>query len=397
MKILYHHRTRSKDGQNVHIEELTGALRERGHEVIVVGPVATETQDFGADAGLVATLKRWAPKRVYELLELAYAWPAYRRLERAYLKHRPDCLYERYNLFLPSGVWLKRRFGLPMLSEVNAPLADERSTFDGLACKRLARWSEHLVWRGADYVLPVTNVLAEHARAAGVPESRIVVIPNGINRERFAYVPGRDRAKERFGLEGRLVLGFTGFIREWHGLERVVDFIARANLLQPAHFLVVGEGPAKKTIEQRARALGVADRVTFAGLVGRDQIVDYVAAFDVALQPDVVAYASPLKVFEYMALGCAVVAPNTENIREVLTDGQDGVLFERDRDDAFAAALARVCDDPALRARVGAGAQRTIERRGFTWANNAHRVETLVAGLLGSQRHEPVRAVESLR
>src|SRR5690606_10742188 len=109
------------------------------------------------------------------------------------------------------------------------------------------------------------------------------------------------------------------------------------------HFLVVGEGPAREDIARRARERGVADRVTFTGLVPRDDIANVVAAFDIALQPDVVPYASPLKLFEYMILGCAIVAPDTPNIREVLTDGDGAALFDTADPAAFRGAIDRLC------------------------------------------------------
>jgi len=68
MRILYHHRIRSKDGQYVHIEEMIEALRALGHEVIVVGPAAIQEEDFGAEAALISTLKRSLPGAVYELM-----------------------------------------------------------------------------------------------------------------------------------------------------------------------------------------------------------------------------------------------------------------------------------------------------------------------------------------
>src|SRR2546428_2801986 len=117
MKILYHHRIRSKDGQYVHVEEMINALKALGHEIVLVAPTAIEKEEFGADAGMVAWMKRHLPRMVYELLELSYAGLAFFRLRRAVREHRPDCLYERYNLFMPAGVWLKRRYGLPMLLE----------------------------------------------------------------------------------------------------------------------------------------------------------------------------------------------------------------------------------------------------------------------------------------
>lgn len=379
MKILYHHRIRSKDGQYVHVEELTQALREAGHELIMVGPAAVEHEAFGADAGAVAWLKRRLPKPVYELLELAYAVLDYAKLARAVRRHRPDCLYERYNLYLPSGVWLKRRYKLPMLLEVNAPLYDERKKYGGIGLDRLARWSERYAWRGADYVLPVTRVLAERVAGEGVPRSRIVVVPNGINPRRFGGAPATAEAKRRLGLERRFVLGFVGFMREWHGLENIIDLIAVPG--DERSLLLVGDGPARPALEARARRLGVSERVRFTGIVARDRVADCIAAFDVALQPDVVPYASPLKLFEYLALGRVVVAPATPNIREILTDGVNAVLFTPGDYGALARAVDRASRDAALRERLANGARATIAERGLTWGANAERVAALFAQL----------------
>ncbi|HEX9812775.1 MAG TPA: glycosyltransferase family 4 protein [Burkholderiales bacterium] len=384
MKLLYHHRIGSKDGQYVHIEELVGALRRLGHEVIVVAPPATDRKDFGGEAGFVSALKRFLPRFVYELLELGYSVLDYRRVARVIRASRPDAIYERYNLYLPSGVWAHRRFGLPLLMEVNAPLYAERKKYSGISLDALARWTERFAWRGADFVLPVTAVLAREAEQVGVPPERIVVIPNGIDRERFSNAPATDEAKAALGLHGRLVLGFVGFMREWHGLERLIDFIAAAG--DPhRHLLLVGDGPARGALEARARDRGVATRVTFAGLVGRDRIAEHIAAFDIALQPEVVAYASPLKLFEYLALGRAVVAPATPNIMEVLTHESNALLFDPKSPGAFDGAVERLCGDRALRVRLGNAAKETIDRKGLTWDNNARRVEALFERLLRGQ------------
>ena len=381
MKILYHHRIRSKDGQYVHVEEMIHALRALGHEVIIVAPAAMENEDFGADAGAVAWMKRHLPKWIYELLELSYSLLAYWRLRRAVREHRPDCLYERYNLLLPAGVWLKRRYGLPMLLEVNAPLFEERAHYDGLSLKRLARWSEAYAWRGADFALPVTRVLGAKVIAAGVPASRIRVIPNGINLERFGAAPDTAEAKRALGLEGRLVLGFTGFVRDWHGIDSVIDLIAHDSVDTPRHLLMVGDGPARAGLETQAKRLGVSDRVTFTGVVNRDEVARYVAAFDIALQPAVVEYASPLKLFEYLMLGRAIVAPAQANIMEVLRDGDNAVLFDPERMGALAEAIERVSRDSELRQRIARGARAAIDEQGLTWQRNAERVIALFEGL----------------
>lgn len=386
MKILYHHRTASKDGQAVHIEEMISALRELGHEVIVSAPAGSESQEFGASNGWVNHIRSHLPKLIYELLELAYSVPAYLRLARLAREHRPDVLYERYNLFLLAGIWLRRKYDLPMLLEVNSPLAPERAKYGGLALNRFAHWLEDHVWRHADVVLPVTRVLAGYVERAGVPSSRIEVIPNGINQAHFAVAPGTEEAKNALGLQHEIVLGFTGFVRDWHGLDRVVDWMAKQHKDEPLHLLVVGDGPARAPLEAQARALGISERVTFTGLVPRERIPEMVAAFDIALQPAVTHYASPLKLFEYLALGKAVVAPNEPNLMEILSEGENALLFDNTVVGAFESVLDRLVGDSALREKLGHGARQTIVAKRLTWTENASRVLDRFEGLLRERK-----------
>ncbi|MBA3033128.1 MAG: glycosyltransferase family 4 protein [Gammaproteobacteria bacterium] len=379
MKILYHHRTASKDGQAVHIEEMVGALRALGHEVRVVGPQESGGS-MGDDATWVHKLKAVLPKAAYEILELAYTLLAYRRLAAAARDFHPDFIYERYNLFLLAGAMLRRKLGIPLLLEVNSPLFEERQRFSGLGLPRLARWAESRAWRQADFVLPVTRVLAGHVAAAGVPPERIVVIPNGINRAHFAAAPSSEEAKQKLGLSGSLVLGFTGFVRDWHGVDRVIRWMASNDAPVNAVLMVVGDGPVRTELERLAAELNLRDRVRFTGVIDRNRVPAHVAAFDIALQPAVVAYASPLKLFEYLALGKAVIAPRQPNIEEILADDDNALLFDASEPGAFECALTRLCGDAALRARLAVAAAATIDRLDLTWLGNANRVTELATG-----------------
>lgn len=394
LKILYHHRTASRDGQAVHIEELVSALRKAGCEVFVVEPPGTAAARFGADAKAVSHLRRLLPKAAGELLELGYNWLAYRRLKRAYREHRPDVLYERHNLYLLAGKWLGQRFKLPYLLEVNAPVALERSQHGGLGLPGLARRLEASAWKAADTVLPVTAVLADMLVEQGVERERIAVVPNGIDSTAFEGAPAREEAKKRLGAEGRLVLGFAGFVRAWHGLEQVIDFIAEASRPELL-LLVVGDGPACTALMQRARSRGVAEQVRFTGIVQRKDIPSYLAAFDIALQPAATPYASPLKLFEYLAAGCAIVAPRQPNLEEVLTHEENALLFPVGKHGALGEALAALVADPALRARLAANATKTIARGGYTWKGNAERVIRQAHRLLAEARPVSEEAAEA--
>lgn len=383
MKILYSHRIQSHDGQGVHLESLVAALRAEGHEVHVVGPSAYAQAGFGGESRLVATIRRLLPAFAVELLELAYSIPAWRKLARAAEEFRPDLLYERYNLFYLSGAWLARQKRLPFLVEVNAPLAEERARFGNLRLKGLARWAEAYVWRRADRVLPVTQVLAEHVTDAGVPRESITVIANGIDLADFP----EDLAGRQAGeATEELVLGFVGFVRDWHGLDRVVRAIAGWQGPPRLMLQVVGEGPARPGLEKLAAQLGIADRVRFTGLATREEIPRLTAGFDIALQPAAVPYASPLKVAEYMAAGRAIVAPDQPNLREVLKDGETALLFDPKDDAAMTRAILRLVSDADLRQRLGRAARADVLANQRTWAGNARRVVALAQELVAAQR-----------
>jgi glycosyltransferase involved in cell wall biosynthesis len=241
-----------------------------------------------------------------------------------------------------------------------------------------ARWTEIAAWRSATYVLPVTAVLAADIEGAGVPPSRIVVTSNGVNVEEFRIVPPQDRPSlpDHFG--SGPVLGFVGYIRAWHGLPQIVDLLAQDGDFAKANLLVVGDGPGRLDLVRRAEQLGVGDRVWVSGLVERDALAAYISSFDIALQPEVTSYASPLKLFEYMALARAIVAPDAANIREILTHQTDALLFEPNNSKSLADAIRALVADQALRVRLGGGAADKIQREDISWARNARRAMSLI-------------------
>lgn len=388
MRILYHHRVGSRDGQSVHIDELVHAFRSLGHEVVVVGPPGFERSGLGEGPRIAASIKRHLPRLFFEFAEVAYNLPAYLRLKRALRRSRPDLIYERYGLFFVAGSLLSKRARIPIFLEVNSPLAQERAEFGGLTLQRLARRLERWTWRHATRVLPVTGVLAEMVRSSGVRDVSIAVIPNGIDPDRFPGARDVERAKAAIGVTGKTVLGFTGFIRAWHGLDSVFDFLVDPETPPKLHLLIIGDGPARAELERRADELGIRSRVTFAGLAARDDVARLIDAFDIALQPRAVGYASPLKLFEYMALSKAIVAPNQPNIREILSHEANALLFEPGNPAAMAAAIARLATDAALRDRLGSAARATIFDRHLLWRSNAQKIAALALDQIESETSE---------
>lgn len=375
MRILYHHRIASRDGQVTHIEEMIAALTALGHEVRLVGPeVHHGDSGKGGSAGWVGRLKALLPGIAYELAEAAYSAVAFTRLHKAVREFKPDVIYERYALYQPAGVWVSRLTGIPLLLEVNAPYALARRKYGGLKLGWLADLFERFTFKGATRVFPVTQVLGDMLCEMGVKRERVQVIPNGINPGDYSQLPSQEEAKAQHRLQGRLVIGFIGFVREWDQLHRIVDWLARRPKDDSACLVIVGDGPVRGELEQQAAALGIAHKLHFTGVVARTAVPAAASAFDIALQTALVPYASPLCLFEYMALGKAILAPDQANHHEVLARGIDCDMYDTQDGQGVESALDRLAADPALRQRLGAAARRALDQRGFVWSSNAQRV-----------------------
>jgi len=127
MNILYHHRTKSRDGQAVHIRELLAALRARGHRVEEWALSKGDSGAMGSEGGSAGRALSRAPRWVYELGEHAYGAMVAGRLTAAGRACLAEVVYERHALGNTAGLRAARRLGVPLLLEVNSPLARERA------------------------------------------------------------------------------------------------------------------------------------------------------------------------------------------------------------------------------------------------------------------------------
>jgi glycosyltransferase involved in cell wall biosynthesis len=370
LKILYHHRIASRDGQWTHIEEMVTAFRDLGHEVLLVGPeVGAKDDGKGGSAGWVGVLKRKLPRALYEVLEFGYSALALVRLLKAIRRFQPDFIYERYQLHSPAGGWAARLTGLPIAMEVNAPFAQERAKFDGLAFPGFAQWVENKTLAMATRVYTVTEVLKQRLIANGHRGPPIDVTPNAINVAYLRNMASAAQVRAEFSIPSHhIVVGLTGFVREWDRLDEVIALMAKHRDI-PLHLMIVGDGPVRDAITQQAVREGLADRLTFTGVVPRTAVPRYVNAFDIAMVTSLVDYQSPLCLFEYMALGKPMVLPDQANIREVAQHDQQALLYGHGL--ALDEALVRMASDTDLRERLGRASRQQFEQRAFVWTTNA--------------------------
>lgn len=383
MRILYMHRSMGDGGEGVHIRAMINAFRGRGHEVEVHAPGGDSIDDPGAVSGRtrISSMLNVVPVAARELGEIAYGLLDGQRAAARARSVAPDLVYARHAIYTAACVRAARAANAPLLLEVNSPLTLERSDDElrGLRFAPLARRWERRCFDAADRLLVVSTPLKRYLQEQGVV-TPIDVVPNGIDPSVYEQQPARCEVRERLGIDpAAIVVGFVGFIRVWHGVDRLLQAASAvaSRTGVPLAVLVVGDGPALAELQESAHALAAPAQAIFTGRVAHASIPDYLSAMDVTVSPRSTFYACPLKLIEYMAAGTAVVAPHADNILDVLRPEQDGLTFEPGNDAGLREALDRVVVDHDLRARLGATA-RARALTELTWAGNARRVEAMV-------------------
>jgi glycosyltransferase involved in cell wall biosynthesis len=377
-------------GASVHVRELSRALHDLGHEVVIVTPRAGGSAPPGFPVPIHELALDGFDEITCELLEgdpgagIPVTSEIRAALYASVLRHRaleylrafgPDLIYERFSLFGTAGVALARCLRVPHLLEVNAPLSDEQARHRGLQFARTARQLERILLRSADHVIAVSPALAGWVVRAGVEPHRVSVLANGVDVERFEAAD-RERylMRARLGLAGRRVVGFVGTLKPWHDTRTLVHAVGllRRNGVE-THLLVVGDGPERGRVEELVRAEGIAEATTFTGAVPHEHVPAYLAAVDVAAAPYRSSdnfYFSPLKLFEYLAAARPVVAADVGQIAHCVRPGRTGCLYRPGDVPGLARAIAALLRDPLHGAALGAAGREHV-RACHSWEGNA--------------------------
>jgi glycosyltransferase involved in cell wall biosynthesis len=233
---------------------------------------------------------------------------------------------------------------------------------------------ERIICNSATRVIVVSGPLRRIMIENGVHDSKLYLMPNGVNLGRFKADGGKGLA-ESLGIRDRVVIGFVGWFRRWHGLERLLEAFCASGLGNgQAVLMLIGDGPATEELKDYVSKANLQNSVIFTGAVSHDEIPAYLGVVDIAVQPAANEYCCPMKIIEYMGQGKAIVAPCQENIEELQDNGRNAVLFQPGDAAGMARALTELVTDSSLRTRIGQSALRAIHERGLRWEANAQKV-----------------------
>jgi glycosyltransferase involved in cell wall biosynthesis len=299
-----------------------------------------------------------------------------------------DVIHERYNLLSFGGAMAGRKLGIPYVLEVNADLLEERQAH-GNPERGIRRFFAELTTRycfdSARRIICVSTQLKDHlVQKWKVEPGKIVVLPNAADTETFGRQQDVMEIRNRLGLKDEPVVMFVGGFYLWHDLGLLVECLPHILAKVPNTKLVlVGDGRTRAQIEQCVADLGLQQAVVMAGPVEHGRVPEMLAIADVAVAPNIKFFdghgGSPLKIFEYMAAGKAIVATNTGQVAEVIQHGHTGLLVEAGDKAGLAEAIASLLSNPDTRTRLGQQArQQAVEQH--SWKQYARRLINIYSG-----------------
>ncbi len=396
-------------GGSVHIQSLVRAFAQAGHEVTVYCARLGDGDPAALPARLVEVAKPaevgdgrqpvdTGSGPVSERLTKERGWMARASameqcVQADHAREPFDMIYERYSLWSRAGVRIAQQTGLVCIAEVNAPLVEEAEAYRELAAKAEAVAIERAVLGKAHGVIAVSNSVAHYVRSKGAAAQRVHVIENGVDVAAFAP-PARGAMTSALSdriREGAITIGFVGGLKPWHGVQELLRAFRNITAVRDdVDLAIIGDGPMRAWIDGFADGTGLADRIHVTGWVAHTDLPGLLNAVDIATAPYPPIegfYFSPLKLFEYLAAGRAIVASRIGQIDGIIRDGDNGLLVRPGDVTDLTRALAGLVADADRRGSLGARARASADA--YSWSGVAERICAVAAAARAERwRHQ---------
>lgn len=385
-------------------QHIAEGMTQRGHAVHLFGPYGGGPAVHGDHPGDVTPVGRtWSESLVFRAAS-SVSWRCQRRLGVPYLNvfsnarlldaclrcfPGHDVVYERNGLYRSAAARACKLLGIPYVLYFEADDILEHDIM-GTPITGLLRWRAKQTamfnLASADRVVCVSEQLKRHLvdNWSVLPE-KVAVFPNSADTRRFApNTAVRDQVRAGLGVGSRPLIVFVGAFYVWHDISTLIRAFSLVLRTCPGAFLVlVGDGAQREAMAGEVQQRGITESVRFTGMVPHDEVPRWLAAADIGVVPYPVleqeVWLSPLKLFEYMASGIAIVASRVGQIPSIIRDGETGLVAEPGSVDSMAAALLRFLGDRELRLRCGERA-RAEAVANHSWENYCARLEDLLRG-----------------
>ncbi|MEQ1592409.1 MAG: TIGR04063 family PEP-CTERM/XrtA system glycosyltransferase [Thiobacillaceae bacterium] len=343
-------------------------------------------------AGLLAKLPGADPFAVMSAIET--------RLLHLARELRPDVIHAHSPVLnAVPAIRVGRKLGIPVVYEIRAfwedAAVDHGNTKEGSLRYRLTRALETWAVKKADAVTVICEGLRNDLVARGVTPNKITVIPNAVDIDQFSVgCQASPELKLKLGLGGSRVLGFIGSFYAYEGLDLLLRALPKIQEQIPdVKVLLVGGGPQDEALRCLVCELDLKERVVFTGRVPHSEVNQYYDLIDILVYPRhpmrLTELVTPLKPLEAMAQGRLMVASDVGGHRELIQDGQTGVLFHAGHADDLASKVVALIKHDQGWEEMRKNARKFVEAE-RTWATSVARYRSVYNALLNYSPGVPV-------
>jgi PEP-CTERM/exosortase A-associated glycosyltransferase len=290
------------------------------------------------------------------------------------------------------AIHVGEKLGIPVVYEIRAfwedAAVDHGTQTEGGLRYRLTKAMETRAVQRANQVVTICQGLRRDLISRGIPSQKIGTVPNAVDIEHFSLSEGADpELKAKLGLAGCRVVGFLGSYYAYEGLDLLIAALPRILDKAPdVRLLLVGGGPQEANLKAQAAALGLSDKIVFVGRVPHAEVSRYYDLVDLLAYPRhpmrLTELVTPLKPLEAMAQGHLLIASDVGGHKELIEDGQTGVLFRAGDVEDLAAKVVDTLNQPEKATAMRANGRRFVENE-RNWARSIANYKAIYGAALG--------------
>lgn len=321
--------------------------------------------------------------------------------------HRPEVIHvasPAQNALISAEVGHK--YNLPVIYEVRG-LWHETGVVAGTLGNTSKEYEHrHFLFveamKRADLIITLAETMKEEFIREGIPEDKIFIMPNGVDTSKFTPRPYPTHLAEHLGFcSGHVTIGHIGSIRKLEGLR----WLLKAGKILLFHhpnvkILIVGGGDEVEPLQRLAKELRLDSVIHFTGEVSHEDIFDYYALIDIFVIPRVrsrvTELVTPIKPYEAMAMGKAVIVSDVAALREIIDDGMIGCICNADDPDDLAQKCTALIQDTQLRAELGHRARQWISEH-RDWQQVVANYQPIYKHAIQEKRHRVSKPLSKSR
>ena len=382
-----------------HVSGIINSFSRKGHKIFVGSFNKLRAVDSNTNYILI---KKPISGFFYNLNFIRFQFMLYKKII-AYVNNIRyiDFIYQRASLIAFIGVFISKRFNIPLIAEYNGSEIWASSNWGVRTFRNIKFfiYIENYFLKNADFIVTISDALRDELVNRGFNKNKIINYPNCIDP--IVFNPdnynkdSKNKLRKKLGIkEDKIIVTFVGTFGRWHGTEILAEAISKLNsnnkyksIKNNFHFLFVGDGINHNKVINFIKNSNSEHLCSFTGIIPQEETPAYINVSDILVSPQITNkdgsrfFGSPTKLFEYMAMSKAIVASKIEQINDILKNDYkntevidelgyeitpNGILVKPNSSDYLLNAIVYLANNEKKRQELGANARKLVLSK-YTW------------------------------